>query len=49
MEFFKNIKLEKVSDTEYVIVVKINDMVSEQIKVGTDQLEYLISCYRQAK
>jgi hypothetical protein len=49
MEFFKNLKLEKVSESEYQIVVKVNEMVSQNIKVTKDQLEYLISCYRQAK
>lgn len=49
MEFFKNIKLEKVSDSEYIIVLKVNEMMSQTIKLTPDQLEHLISCYRQTK
>lgn len=49
MEFFKNIKLEKVSENEYVIVIKITDVFTQNFKVTKDQLEHIISCYRQAK
>lgn len=49
MEFFKNIKLEKVSENEYEIVFKITDVLTQNLKVTKDQLEHIISCYRQTK
>ena len=49
MDFYKNLKLVKVSDTEYEIIIKINEMFSQKITLKPEQLEHLLSSYRNFK
>lgn len=49
MEFYKNIKIVKVSEDTFEMTVKINEMFSQTIKLKSDQLEHIINCYRKIK
>lgn len=53
MEFYKNIKLEKVPSErcvdEWELTIKINEMFSQKIKLSADQLEHIINSYRFIK
>lgn len=49
MDFYKNLKLVKVSETEYEIIIKISEIFSQKITLKPEQLEHLLSSYRKFK
>lgn len=52
MEYYKNIKLEKVEDDKkvvYKLIHKLSDMKEEVLILEKDQLEHIISQYRHVK
>lgn len=49
MEYYKNIKMVKVSEDTFEITIKINEMFSQTFKLKADQLEHIINSYRTVK
>lgn len=53
MEFYKNVKLEKINSEkgvdEWELIIKFNEMFSQNIKLTADQLEHIINSYRFTK
>lgn len=49
MMFYKNVRLEKVSEDEYLLTIKVDEITHHCFKLKADQLEHLISQYRQIK
>lgn len=48
-EYYKNLKITKESDGKFVVEIKITEYYSQKITLTADQLEYLISEYRDFK